>query len=70
MAEGLAVGSLGATAGGLAVGALTYFELDGLIARRFSAGRGRWGWPAVRGIGIGLLVAIFRLQPPRGDWLG
>lgn len=51
-AEGLAVGSLGATAAGLAIGALTYFGLDGLIAKRFSAGRGRSGR-------IGLLVAIF-----------
>src|SRR5262245_2350229 len=42
-AEGLAVGSLEATAGGLAVGALTYFTLDGLIAKRYSAGRGREG---------------------------
>ncbi len=41
--EGIEVGSLGATAMGLGVGALAYFGLDGLIARRFSAGRGRSG---------------------------
>jgi zinc transporter, ZIP family len=40
-AEGLRIGSLGATAIGLGVGALVYFVLDGLIARRSSSGRGR-----------------------------
>jgi zinc transporter, ZIP family len=39
--EGLAVGGAGATGIGLGVGALTYFLLDGLIANRFSTGRGR-----------------------------
>src|SRR5262245_26682751 len=42
-AEGLRVGSLGATAIGLGAGALAYYGLDGLIAQRFSAGRGRAG---------------------------
>ncbi len=42
-AEGLQVGSLEATAIGLGAGALTYFGLDGLIASRFSSGRGRAG---------------------------
>ncbi len=42
-AEGLRVGSLGATALGLGAGALAYYGLDGLIAQRFSAGRGRSG---------------------------
>jgi ZIP family zinc transporter len=41
--EGLEVGSLRATALGLGAGALTYFTLDGLIAARTSAGRGRGG---------------------------
>ena len=41
--EGLAVGDPGSTAIGLAAGALTYYAMDGLIARRFSAGRGRAG---------------------------
>ena len=41
--EGIEVGSLQATATGLGLGALTYFFLDGLIARRFSTGRGRRG---------------------------
>src|ERR1044072_10009330 len=61
-AEGLAVGSLGATAGGLAGGGLTYFALDGLIAKRYSAGRGRGrpetgagpgGGPGPRGVLLG-----------------
>jgi ZIP family zinc transporter len=39
--EGLQVGGAGATGIGLGIGALTYFLLDGLIAKRFSAGRGR-----------------------------
>jgi len=42
-AEGLRVGSLGATAVGLGAGALTYFSLDGLIAARSASGRGRAG---------------------------
>ena len=41
--EGLAIGGAGATGLGLGVGALTYFGLDGAIAKRNSAGRGRRG---------------------------
>lgn len=41
--EGLAVGGAGFTGIGLGVGALTYFTLDGLIAKRFASGRGRRG---------------------------
>lgn len=58
-AEGLAVGSLGATAGGLAVGALTYFGLDGLIARRYSAGRGRSGRAGGSDPGVALALGAF-----------
>jgi zinc transporter, ZIP family len=87
-AEGLRIGSLGATAIGLGIGALVYFALDGLIASRSSSGRGRAGRASGsdpgtalalgafldgipeqlvlgiglaggKGIGIGLLVAIF-----------
>jgi ZIP family zinc transporter len=39
--EGLRIGGLGAVALGLGAGALTYFWLDGTIARRFSTGRAR-----------------------------
>src|SRR5215218_2049738 len=42
-AEGLRAGSLAATAFGLGAGALTYYLLDGLIARRQGAGRARAG---------------------------
>lgn len=41
--EGLDVGGAGVTGLGLGVGALTYFALDGLIARRAASGRGRRG---------------------------
>jgi len=41
--EGLKVGGAGVTGIGLGVGALTYFLLDGAIARRFAAGPGRQG---------------------------
>ncbi|MET0304921.1 MAG: ZIP family metal transporter [Solirubrobacterales bacterium] len=58
-AEGLAVGSLGATAAGLAVGALTYFGLDGLIARRYAAGRGRSGRAGGSDPGIALALGAF-----------
>ncbi len=87
-AEGLRVGSLGATAVGLGIGALAYFGLDGLIASRSSSDRGRAGrargsdpgtalalgafldgipeqlvlgigLAGDKGIGLGLLVAIF-----------
>ena len=58
-AEGLEVGSLGATAGGLAVGALTYFALDGLIAKRFAAGRGRAGRSGGSDPGIALALGAF-----------
>lgn len=58
-AEGIAVGSLGATAAGLAVGALTYFGLDGLIARHFSGGRGRSGRAGASDPGIALALGAF-----------
>jgi zinc transporter, ZIP family len=58
-AEGLAVGSLGATAAGLAVGALTYFALDGMIAKRYSAGRGRAGRASASDPGIALALGAF-----------
>jgi ZIP family zinc transporter len=51
--EGLAVGSLRATAAGLGAGALVYFGLDGAIARRFSTGRGRRGRAAGSDAGTG-----------------
>jgi ZIP family zinc transporter len=54
--EGLHVGGAGATGVGLGVGAITYFLLDGLIASRFSAGRGRQG--RVQGSSGGTALAL------------
>jgi zinc transporter, ZIP family len=58
-AEGLRVGSLGATAVGLGVGALTYYGLDGAIANRFSAGRGRAGRTGGSAPGTALALGAF-----------
>ena len=57
--EGIRVGSLGATALGLAVGALAYYALDGLIARRFAAGRGRAGRTQASDPGPALALGAF-----------
>jgi ZIP family zinc transporter len=57
--EGIQVGSLKATAAGLGVGALTYFALDGAIARRFSAGRGRGGRTSGSDPGTSLALGAF-----------
>lgn len=58
-AEGLRVGSLGATALGLGLGALTYYGLDGAIASRFSAGRGRAGRAGGSDPGTALALGAF-----------
>jgi zinc transporter, ZIP family len=58
-AEGIRVGSLGATAAGLGVGALVYFGCDGLIASRFSAGRGRAGRAGGSDPGTALALGAF-----------
>jgi ZIP family zinc transporter len=58
-AEGLRVGSLGATAIGLGAGALTYYGLDGTIARRFSSGRGRGGRGSGSDPGTALALGAF-----------
>ena len=57
--EGLRVGSLGATAVGLGAGALAYFALDGLLASRFSAGRGRSGRASSSDPGTALALGAF-----------
>ena len=41
--EGFELGGTGTTAAGLGAGALTYYALDGLIARRHASGRGSRG---------------------------
>lgn len=67
--EGLAVGSAGVVGVGLGVGALTYFTLDGAIARRFSAGRGRQGRPEGSG-GTALALGAFLDGIPEQAVLG
>jgi zinc transporter, ZIP family len=57
--EGIAVGSLRATALGLGLGALTYYGLDGLIARHQSSGRGRAGRSRGSDAGSALALGAF-----------
>jgi ZIP family zinc transporter len=54
--EGAKAGGLDVTAIGLALGAVTYYLLDGAIARRSSAGRGRPG--RVEGSDAGTALAL------------
>jgi zinc transporter, ZIP family len=57
--EGIRVGDAGYTGIGLGVGAFAYFFLDGLIAKRFSAGRGRRGRGAGEAGGTALALGAF-----------
>jgi len=57
--EGIAVGSIEATAAGLGVGAIIYYVLDGVIAARFSTGRGRSGRASGTGAGTALALGAF-----------
>lgn len=68
--EGLAVGGAGVTGLGLGVGAVTYFLLDGLIAKRYSAGRGRRGRPQGSGGGTALALGAFLDGIPEQAVLG
>jgi ZIP family zinc transporter len=68
--EGLRVGSAGATGIGLGVGAITYFLLDGLIANRFSAGRGRRGRAQGSSAGTALALGAFLDGIPEQAVLG
>jgi ZIP family zinc transporter len=58
-AEGLRVGGLGTMAIGLGLGALTYYALDGLIASRTSASRGRAGRAGGSNPGTALALGAF-----------
>jgi zinc transporter, ZIP family len=58
-AEGIEVGGAGVTGIGLAVGALTYYFLDGVIARRMATGRGRQGRAEGSGSGTALALGAF-----------
>jgi zinc transporter, ZIP family len=58
-AEGIEVGGAGVTGIGLAVGALAYYLLDGLIAHRMATGRGRQGRSEGSGSGTALALGAF-----------
>jgi len=68
--EGLEVGSAAATGIGLGAGAITYFLLDGLIARRFAAGRGRPGRQQGSSAGTALALGAFLDGIPEQAVLG
>lgn len=58
-AEGLAISGAGYTGVGLAVGAFSYYFLDGLISRRMATGRGRQGRAEGSGSGTALALGAF-----------
>ena len=68
--EGAKAGGLGVTAIGLAIGALTYFFLDGVIARGFAAGRGRPGRATSSDAGAALALGAFLDGVPEQMALG
>jgi ZIP family zinc transporter len=68
--EGLHIGGAGATGLGLGVGAITYFLLDGLIAKRFSTGRGRRGRTQGSSGGTALALGAFLDGIPEQAVLG
>jgi ZIP family zinc transporter len=68
--EGIASGGLGWTAAGLAAGALTYYALDGLIARRSRSGRGRGGRASGADAGTALALGAFLDGVPEQIVLG
>jgi zinc transporter, ZIP family len=68
--EGAKAGGLAVTAIGLGIGALSYFFLDGVIAQRFSAGRGRPGRAAADDAGPALALGAFLDGVPEQMALG
>jgi zinc transporter, ZIP family len=68
--EGARAGGLDTTAIGMAIGALTYFFLDGAIARRFAAGRGRPGRASASSAGPALALGAFLDGVPEQMALG
>jgi zinc transporter, ZIP family len=58
-AEGIAISGAGYTGLGLGLGAVTYYLLDGLIARRHATGRGRKGRTEGSGSGTALALGAF-----------
>ncbi|MFN8162981.1 MAG: hypothetical protein U0R26_03960 [Solirubrobacterales bacterium] len=57
--EGTEVGGTLVTGAGLGIGAICYFWLDGVIARRFGTGRGRKGRPEGKEAGAALALGAF-----------
>ena len=68
--EGAQAGGLDTTAVGLAIGALAFYFLDGVVARRFSAGRGRPGRAAASDAGPALALGAFLDGVPEQMALG
>jgi ZIP family zinc transporter len=68
--EGTREGGLDMTAVGLAIGALTYYLLDGVIARRSSGRHGRPGRSAGSGAGSALALGAFLDGVPEQMALG
>src|SRR4051794_466690 len=58
-AEGIRVGDRGSTAAGLAVGALVYYSLDGVVAGIGSTGRGRADRGSGSSAGTALALGAF-----------
>lgn len=57
--EGIAIGSLGSTAIGLGLGAITYYLLDGVVSRRSSSKSGRAGRTESDDPGTALALGAF-----------
>src|SRR6476646_8907176 len=68
--EGFNVGGGDSTAVGLALGALSYYGLDGLIGRRFDVGRGRSGRASGSSPGPALALGAFLDGVPEQAVLG
>jgi ZIP family zinc transporter len=68
--EGIALGGAGYTGLGLAVGALLFYGLDGLLARRSGSGRGRRGRTAGERAGTALALGAFLDGIPEQAVLG
>ncbi|HEY1275677.1 MAG TPA: hypothetical protein VGF25_12225 [Thermoleophilaceae bacterium] len=68
--EGFELGDNGATAAGLAVGALVYYALDGVVARIGSGGRGRSGRASATNAGTPLALGAFLDGIPEQAVLG
>jgi len=68
--EGIQLGDHGATAAGLAVGALGYYWLDGVVAHIGSSGRGRMGRASGSSAGTALALGAFLDGIPEQAVLG